>query len=151
MGASASIAYSPNYKVFLGGSCNPTTWRKDIACPMLDKHAITYYNPQVDDWHTGLIEVEKQAKNNAKILLFVIDNQTRGIASISEAAYYMGAGRKVVLVVQKFSSEANNITTVEFADLNRGRVYLEDIAKITETPVFDNVDSAINFIVNMLK
>ena len=31
--------------VFLGGSCNPTTWRKCIAIPYLEKHGVTYYNP----------------------------------------------------------------------------------------------------------
>ena len=33
--------------VFLGGSCNPTTWRKDIAMPLLEAGGVTYYNPQV--------------------------------------------------------------------------------------------------------
>lgn len=32
-------------EVFLGGSCNPTTWRADIAIPALKKLGITYYNP----------------------------------------------------------------------------------------------------------
>jgi len=31
--------------VFLGGSCNPTTWRSDIAIPFFKQHNITYYNP----------------------------------------------------------------------------------------------------------
>lgn len=31
--------------VFLGGSCNPTTWRKNIAIPYLEKHGVTFYNP----------------------------------------------------------------------------------------------------------
>lgn len=31
--------------VFLGGSCNPTTWRTDTAIPELQKHGITFYNP----------------------------------------------------------------------------------------------------------
>lgn len=31
--------------VFLGGSCNPTTWRGDIAIPMLKQLSITFYNP----------------------------------------------------------------------------------------------------------
>lgn len=31
--------------VFLGGSCNPTTWRKDIAIPELEKRHISYFNP----------------------------------------------------------------------------------------------------------
>lgn len=33
--------------VFLGGSCNPTTWRKDIAIPMLKALNITYYDPVI--------------------------------------------------------------------------------------------------------
>ena len=31
--------------VFLGGSCNPTTWRKDEAIPLLDSLGISYFNP----------------------------------------------------------------------------------------------------------
>jgi hypothetical protein len=33
--------------VFLGGSCNPTTWRQDIAMPTFDDKEVKYYNPQV--------------------------------------------------------------------------------------------------------
>jgi Nucleoside 2-deoxyribosyltransferase like len=32
-------------EVFLGGSCNPTTWRADVAMPELEKLGISYYNP----------------------------------------------------------------------------------------------------------
>lgn len=35
----------PKHEVFLGGSCNPTTWRQDIAIPLLKSLGITYYNP----------------------------------------------------------------------------------------------------------
>lgn len=31
--------------VFLGGACNPTTWRQDTAIPFLDAVGISYYNP----------------------------------------------------------------------------------------------------------
>lgn len=41
--ASAAIATAP--EVFLGGSCNPTTWRADVAIPALDKLGISFYNP----------------------------------------------------------------------------------------------------------
>ncbi|XP_042913757.1 uncharacterized protein [Parasteatoda tepidariorum] len=36
---------SSKYQVFLGGSCNPTTWRKDIAIPTFKSLKISYYNP----------------------------------------------------------------------------------------------------------
>jgi hypothetical protein len=29
------------WEVFLGGSCNPTTWRRDLAIPLLDDAGIT--------------------------------------------------------------------------------------------------------------
>lgn len=32
-------------EVFLGGSCNPTTWRFDVAMPELSKLGISFYNP----------------------------------------------------------------------------------------------------------
>lgn len=34
-----------NCDVFLGGSCNPTTWRADTAIPELEKQGFTFYNP----------------------------------------------------------------------------------------------------------
>lgn len=34
-----------SYDVFLGGSCNPTTWRKDLAVPYLQEAGVTFYNP----------------------------------------------------------------------------------------------------------
>lgn len=33
------------YDVFLGGSCNPTTWRKDVAIPYLQDAGVSFYNP----------------------------------------------------------------------------------------------------------
>lgn len=32
-------------EVFLGGSCNPTTWRADVAIPALNEFNISFYNP----------------------------------------------------------------------------------------------------------
>lgn len=34
-------------EVFLGGACDPTTWRFDIAMPTLEAAGVTFYNPQV--------------------------------------------------------------------------------------------------------
>lgn len=41
--AATAAAAAP--EVFLGGSCNPTTWRADVAIPALDKLGISFYNP----------------------------------------------------------------------------------------------------------
>jgi hypothetical protein len=63
--------------VFLGGSCNPTTWRADLAIPKFKEHDIKFYNPQVDDWSPELVAIEAKAKDEASILLFFIDDKTR--------------------------------------------------------------------------
>lgn len=137
-------------QVFLGGSCNPTTWRKDVAIPFLERNAITYYNPQVDEWHAGLVAIEQYQKDNAKVLLFVIDDMTRAIASLVEASYYLGKGRKIVLVIQ-FVKEANDVIQApEIKDVNRGRTYLQDFAKNENVQVFGDLVTALNYTVGTL-
>jgi len=71
--------------VFLGGSCDPTTWRFDIAVPELSRARIPFFNPQIEDWHPNLIQLEAKAKELCDVLLFVIDSKTRAIASMLEA------------------------------------------------------------------
>ena len=46
---SGQLDLSNNNKVFLGGSCNPTTWRRDIAMPLMEQSGVLYYNPQVEE------------------------------------------------------------------------------------------------------
>jgi len=134
-------------KVFLGGSCNPTTWRKDVAIPLLEAKEITYYNPQVDEWSEELIEIEANAKEQAEILLFVIDNKTRAITSMLEATENISRGRKVSLVVlpcDEMIVNGNKLEGSELKDLSRSRKYLIDIANRHKCPVYNGVEDAIN-------
>ena len=72
---------------FLGGSCNPTTWRQDTLIPLLKRRNVTFFNPQVEDWTPECVYEEAIAKEKAKILFFVIDNTTRALASMIEVTY----------------------------------------------------------------
>ncbi len=134
-------------RVFLGGSCNPTTWRKDVAIPILEAAAVTYYNPQVDDWSPELVDIEAKAKAEAVILLFVIDSQTRAIASILEATEMIMAGRDVVLVIDQIADGTEiggqKVTGSELKDLNRARTYLIDLAIRHKADVFARVADAV--------
>jgi len=129
--------------IFLGGSCNPTTWRADVAIPLLEKNNVKYFNPQVENWTPDLMIQEQCAKKSAKVLLFVVDGITRGIASMVEIAELLTIGRKVVLVInnikdgQKVDDAA--ITGREVKDLNRGRAYLADVADRHHVPVYHDV------------
>lgn len=61
---------------------------------------------QVDHWGPELIELEDHAKENSEILFFVIDNQTRAIASMIEVAFICSTDRKLVLVINQLEPES---------------------------------------------
>lgn len=57
---------------------------------------------QVPQWGPELIEKEHHAKQTAEVLFFVVDRQTRSVATIIEAAYYTAAQKTFVLVVHPY-------------------------------------------------
>ncbi|XP_041974610.1 uncharacterized protein LOC121729940 isoform X2 [Aricia agestis] len=142
-----SEASPPPCEVFLGGSCNPTTWRSDIAIPMLKDMGITYFNPQVDDWSTELIEVEHRAKAEARAFLFVLDSETRAVAASVEAAHLAAAPRDLLLVLrpysrhQKIGDEA--ISDQEYIELARARATLQEAVERRGLPAFTDIPAAL--------
>jgi hypothetical protein len=137
--------------VFLGGACNPTTWRADIACPLLEEPELAIYNPQRDDWDPWMIKAEADAKGAARVILFVIGSETRGIASMVEAAELIASGRDVVLALVDIPRGATiageKLGAAEIKDLNRGRAYLADVAERHGQTVYRTVLAAVREVV----
>ena len=142
-------------RVFLGGSCNPTTWRTAIAIPMLEQAGVSFYNPQVEVWHPSLIQEEAEAKQMADYLLFVIDGQTRAIASILEATEFIVSGSDVRLVIEDLVDgiviEGQVVTGRELKDLNRARAYLQDLANRLFAPTYGSVNEAVAAIIEEVR
>lgn len=140
-------ASPPPYEVFLGGSCNPTTWRSDIAIPMLEKMGITYFNPQVANWSHELMEVEHRAKQCARALLFVLDAETRAAAASVEAAHLAAGGRDLLLVLRPYRRHqrigSERITDQEYVELSRARATLQEAVERRGLPVFADVAAAV--------
>lgn len=68
-------------KVFLGGTCNESTWR-DKLIPML---RMNYFNPVVDDWTPECqAEEERQKNEECNYQLYVITPKMTGVFSIAE-------------------------------------------------------------------
>jgi len=67
-------------KVFLGGTCNDSTWRDELI-PLLK---IDYFNPVVEDWTPECQTEEYRQKEICDIHLYVITPKMTGVFSIAE-------------------------------------------------------------------
>jgi hypothetical protein len=67
-------------KVFLGGTCNDSTWR-DRLIPMLK---IGYFNPVVDDWTPDCMAEELRQREKCDLCLYVITPKMTGVYAIAE-------------------------------------------------------------------
>ena len=68
-------------KVFLGGTCNGSTWREKLI-PLLE---IDYFNPVVEDWTPACMEEEKRQRELCDFCLYVITPKMTGVYAIAEA------------------------------------------------------------------
>ena len=129
-------------QVFLGGACGKTTWRQDIAIPALEAAGITYCNPQlgIGEWTTKHESIEMDAKSAADVFLFVIDGQTRGVASVAEVAYLLAEQRPLALAITDISEGQHIgdqiVDAMERDDLNRGRIFVRTMACATWSSCF---------------
>jgi len=68
-------------KIFLGGTCNNSTWRDELI-PLLK---VDYFNPVVEDWTSECQEIEEDEKDNkCDVHLYVITNAMTGVYSVAE-------------------------------------------------------------------
>ncbi|ASS48204.1 MAG: hypothetical protein A3D31_00030 [Candidatus Fluviicola riflensis] len=67
-------------KLFLGGTCNESTWR-DQLIPHLKTD---YFNPIVEEWTLEDYERELEARENCDYCLYVITPLMTGFYSIAE-------------------------------------------------------------------
>lgn len=67
-------------KVFLGGTCNESTWREDLI-KML---TIDWFNPVVEDWTPECMIEERTQRELCSYCLYVITPEMTGVYSIAE-------------------------------------------------------------------
>lgn len=67
-------------KVFLGGTCNNSTWREELIKLL----SIDYFNPVVEDWTEECMEEEIRQREICDFSLYVITPEMTGVYSIAE-------------------------------------------------------------------
>ena len=66
--------------MFLGGTCNESTWRDGL----IEILEIDYFNPVVDDWTEECYREELRQRELCDYCLYVITPRMRGVYSIAE-------------------------------------------------------------------
>lgn len=67
-------------KVFLGGTCNNSTWRDQLE----EKLTIESFNPVVKEWNDAAYQQELHERETCDFCLYVITPLMNGIYSIAE-------------------------------------------------------------------
>lgn len=67
-------------KVFLGGTCNESTWRDELIALL----EIEYFNPVVDDWTPECMAEELRQRETCDFVLYCITPRMTGVYSIAE-------------------------------------------------------------------
>lgn len=71
-------------KIFLGGTCNGTTWRDELI-PKLEAMNVDYFNPVVEDWTPECQDEENRQKEiECGVHFYCITSDMIGVFSIAE-------------------------------------------------------------------
>ena len=131
------------YKVFLGGTCNGSTWRDELI-PMLNTG---YFNPVVDDWDEAAYQQELYEREHCHYCLYVITPKMTGVYAIAEVVDDSNKRPEKVIFCPLVYDETEQFDAHQWKSLQRvaqmvtdngGRVEysLEDVAKFLNMQQF---------------
>lgn len=67
-------------KVFLGGTCNGSTWRDEL----IKNLKINYFQPQQEGWTSEMMQEEIKQREECDFCLYVITPKMEGFYSVAE-------------------------------------------------------------------
>lgn len=115
-------------KVFLGGTCNETTWRDDLMKVL----GVDSFNPVVDDWTPDCIDLENDQKSRVcNIHLYVITSGMTGVYSIAEVVQSsLTKGKTTILHVMPEGFSQGQLKSLQavcgLVRLNGAIAYVDD-------------------------
>lgn len=71
---------SETKRVFLGGTCNESLWRKELISQL----QIEYFNPVVDDWTPECMAEELRQRELCHYVLYVLTPKMTGVYAVAE-------------------------------------------------------------------
>jgi len=115
------------HRVFLGGTCNNSTWRKDLI-PNLK---IDYFNPVVKDWTPEAQKNEEMEKHlKCDLQLYVITPRMTGTFSIAEVVESaMNNGKRTVFCLLEKDKKGSGFVTFDEGQLKSLKAVKELVEK----------------------
>lgn len=128
-------------KVFLGGTCNKSTWRNRMMIYLHDA-GFEYFNPVVEDWTENCQTEEIVQRKLCDFCLYTITPKMIGVYSIAEVVDDSNKRpEKTVLVLLK-DDDKEKFTTDQWKSLE----VLANMVKRNGGQVFDNLKNAVSWL-----
>lgn len=131
-------------EVFLGGTCNESTWRDDLI-KMLK---CLFFNPVVDDWTEEAQQIELYKRETCDIVLYVITPKMTGVYSIAEVVDDSNKRpEKTIFTVLDYDYDQDEDKEYTFDEFQLKS--LHSVMKLVENngvKVFDNLLETANYI-----
>lgn len=125
-------------KVFLGGTCNESTWRS-LMITYLSKVGLDYFNPVVEDWTEDCMAEEIRQRKTCDFCLYVITPRMLGVYSIAEVVDDSNKRpQKTILVLLRYDDENFYFSDAQWKSLNS----VAKMVKINGGQVFNNLKLA---------
>lgn len=125
-------------KVFLGGTCNNSTWR-DKLIPLLK---IDYFNPVVDDWTPECQNEEIRQRESCDYCLYTITPKMTGVYSIAEVVDDSNKRpEKTILCVLDEDNESS-FSETQIKSLKQ----VKEMVKNNGANVFDSLEDIASFL-----
>lgn len=125
-------------KVFLGGTCNNSTWRNRFI-PML---TIGYFNPVVEDWDEEAQARELKERETCDFVLYCITPKMTGVYSIAEAVDDSNKRPTKTIFIRLRDDEDTTFDNGQWRSLSM----VSQMIKKNGGNVFSDLKSAANFI-----
>lgn len=129
-----------NPNVFLGGTCNDSTWRerliKDLKVP--------YFNPVVKDWNEEAQKKEIEERKTAKFVLYVITPLMTGVYSIAEVIDDSNKRPETTLFCVLEKDNDKEFEKFQIKSLNQ----VKEMVKKNGSMVFENLSEIAKFLNN---
>lgn len=124
--------------VFLGGTCNDSTWREELI-PMLE---CDYFNPVVKDWNEEAQKLEIHKRQTCDFVLYVITPKMTGVYSIAEVVEDSNKRPQQTLFCIIENDDNNEFTEHQLKSL----MMVKNLVRNNNARVFDTLEDVANFL-----